>query len=361
MRARRSTCRQPRRDAADTGGARRQRARRPPPDPRRERVAPRRRRRSGAPPSTPPASRTTLAVLALLSKYSERTYSLRSASPLRPQPEGLVCLRGRELAHGPRRRSTRRAAACAQLWDAAFAGDEAEVARLIEKGVDDLDWRRADARYYRGWTPLFAAVSAGSADCARFLLRALADVDCVTECRQHAAHRGGGARPRRDRRDAPAGGRRDTAEPADRRLGSARGLALANGHKRVRRPDRRLRGESSGSADARSRTMARRRRGGAPAAEIVERDALQTAALERRSRQLREAASQGDDVTLHTLLGEGADPNFRQRAVVSTAAATRATAAARGGAARRGHSTCVQPSSTPKHSSTHRRTPASPR
>ena len=60
------------------------------------------------------------------------------------------------------------------------AGDEAEVARLIEKGVDDLDWRRADARYYRGWTPLFAAVSAGSADCTRFLLGALADVDCVT-------------------------------------------------------------------------------------------------------------------------------------------------------------------------------------
>ena len=208
------------------------------------------------------------------------------------------------------------------------------MARLIEKGVDDLDWRRADARYYRGWTPLFAAVSAGSADCTRFLLGALADVDCVTAAGStpliEAAARGhveivtlllqAGAETQ--------------AEAADRRLGSARALALANGHKECADLIDDCESERAAAADAAKQDHGPEKAAALAATEIVERDALQTAALERRSRQLWEAASQGDDVTLHTLLGEGADPNFRQRQSYY-----RAPLAA---ASLRGHSTCVQ-------------------
>ena len=271
-------------------------------------------------------------VLALLSKYSENTYSRQRVRYGRT-PEGPCAF---EAASSRRAAPEKhwRAAACAQLWDAAFAGDEAEVARLIEKGVDDLDWRRADARYYRGWTPLFAAVSAGSADCTRFLLGALADVDCVTAAGStpliEAAARGhveivtlllqAGAETQ--------------AEAADRRLGSARALALANGHKECADLIDDCESERAAAADAAKQEQGPEKAAALAATEIVERDGLQTAALERRSRQLWEAASQGDDVTLHTLLGEGADPNFRQRQSYY-----RAPLAA---ASLRGHSTCVQ-------------------
>ena len=218
------------------------------------------------------------------------------------------------------------------------------MARLIEKGVDDLDWRRADARYYRGWTPLFAAVSAGSADCTRFLLGALADVDCVTAAGStpliEAAARGhveivtlllqAGAETQ--------------AEAADRRLGSARALALANGHKECADLIDDCESKRAAAADAAKQEQGPEKAAALAATEIVERDGLQTAARERRSRQLWEAASQGDDVTLHTLLGEGADPNFRQRQSYY-----RAPLAA---ASLRGHSTCV--AGPHRRQSTHR-------